>query len=147
MRNEEIWVVDDDNDDHEILTLIGQELGVSERLRFFNDAQEVLSALKGSDLGGPFIILCDVNLPGSDGFRLRREMLKQPNKKFHSVPFIFWTTNASDTQVDRAFREYAHGFFIKEESYKEWRNTLKTIIEYWLKSRMPSKQDAYEAPL
>ena len=95
----------------------------------------------------PFVIISEVNLPATDGFKLRERLLATPNNKFHSVPFIFWSSNASEAQVKKAFELRSHGFFIKEPSYKDWKVTLLQIIKYWQKSRMPSKRDMPDKPL
>ena len=92
-------------------------------------------------------MICDVNLPGTDGFELREEMLQTPNMKFHSVPFIFCSTYANNQQIEKAYRLRAHGFFIKEGEFNEWKKSYAAIIQYWHKSKMPPKNDEYDKPM
>jgi CheY-like chemotaxis protein len=113
---------------------------------FFHTAAECLQRLE-AEKSAPFLIMCDVNIPVTDGFALREILLKIPDKKFHSVPFIFWSNFASDQQISRAYRLRAHGFFIKEAEFNLWKDSFGTIIKYWSKSRMPSKTEAYDEPL
>jgi CheY-like chemotaxis protein len=113
---------------------------------FFHNGEQVLQRLENADQA-PFIILCDVNLPGMDGFELRKKFLATPNKKFHSVPFIFWSNAASEKQIDEAYTLRGHGFFVKDVTFAEWRKTLESIINYWANSRVPSKEDAPHEPL
>jgi len=80
-----------------------------------------------------------VNLPGTDGFALRRQLLESHSKKLKSVPFIFWTTHATEEQITRAYDLSVHGFFMKEGSFNDMKETFQGIIRYWMKSRMPSK--------
>lgn len=80
------------------------------------------------------------------GFELREKLLSTPNSKFHSVPFIFWSVAPSEDQVYQAYVLKVHGFFIKESTYDEWRQSLAGIIRYWQKSRMPSKKDRPASP-
>ena len=95
----------------------------------------------------PFIIISDVNLPKMDGFTLRKKMLQIPNNKFHSVPFIFWSTSFSEAQVRQADKLMAHGFFRKEPNFDLWRSSLIRIIEYWMSGVVPSKEDKYDGSL
>jgi CheY-like chemotaxis protein len=141
-----IWVVDDDRDDHDLIRTIFDELNLTNPIEFFNGADPVLLRLEEADVG-PFIIICDVNLPKTDGFELREKLLKTPNNLFHSVPFIFWSTYASESQIRKAYDLRAHGFFIKEVEYEEWKASFIHIIEYWRRSRMPSKEDKPDTPL
>ena len=146
MKKNSIWIIDDDTDDHELIRDILQELDATHEAVFFHTAKECLAALE-NEKSAPFIIMCDVNIPGTDGFSLREILLKSPEKKFHSVPFIFWSSFASDQQIDRAFRLRAHGFFIKEAEFNEWKESFAAIIRYWSKSKMPSKNESYDEPM
>lgn len=67
-------------------------------------------------------------------------MLATRSKIFNSVPFIFWSTTASEAQITQAYKLAVHGFFIKEISYEEIKKTFIDIINYWVRSKMPSKK-------
>jgi len=140
-----IWIIDDDNEDHHLIQEIFKEVKYANPLKFFIGAKSMLNALEKEDVA-PFIMICDVNLPGMDGFQLREKLLATPNNKYHSVPFIFWSTYASEVQIRKAFDLQAHGFFIKEPNYNDWKTSFIHIIEYWLRSRMPSKEDKPDNP-
>jgi CheY-like chemotaxis protein len=140
-----IWIVDDDIEDHELIRDIFEELKWPHVLELFVSGEQLLERLTESK-AAPFIIICDVNLPRLGGFGLREEMLKTPNNKFHSVPFIFWSTQASEAQVRQAYELRAHGFFKKEPTFKQWKLSLIRIIEYWTSSLMPSKEDKEDSP-
>jgi CheY-like chemotaxis protein len=138
MHEQAIWLIDDDQDDHEMVREILKELAIPNELVFLNGAFDALEKLRQVDTA-PFIILCDVNLPKMDGFALRAAMLKTPDKKFHSVPFIYWSSVASEQQIMQAYHLSAHGFFIKESNFREMKDTFIQMIRYWQKSKMPSK--------
>jgi DNA-binding NtrC family response regulator len=138
MQTGAVWIVDDDDDDKDLLTEVFKELQLPNDLVFLNNGTQLLERLSEVD-EAPFVILCDVNLPGTDGFELREMMINSSNKNFQSVPFIFWSTHATEAQIEKAYRLRAHGFFIKEIKYDEWKSTFVNIIQYWQKSRIPSK--------
>jgi len=136
VNNLPVFIVDDDSDERYPVKEVWKELELKNSLRFFNDAEEILSYIKtGSDV--PFIIISDVNLPKIDGFELRQMLIDDESAKYKSIPFIFWSGKASIAQIKKAYDLLAHGFFIKEETMEEMKKTFVTIIEYWLKSKSP----------
>lgn len=137
-----IWIIDDDTDDHELIREIFREMKCQHPLCLFSTAEQMLQSLESEQ--APFIIISDLHLPKMNGFELREGMLKTPNNKFHSVPFIFWSTVASEAQVKEAFDLRAHGFFVKERTFAEWKSTLIKIIDYWTSSLLPPKEDRFE---
>lgn len=137
MKQGAIWIIDDDSDDQDMVREVCGELNLSNELVFINRAEDAMERLRQAAVA-PFIILCNVKLNGTDGFALR-ELLLTGDKKMKSVPFIYWSEVASEQQITHAYNLSAHGFFIKEQSFKEMRQTFMDILRYWSKSRMPSK--------
>jgi len=113
MHTGAIWIVDDDTDDHEMVREVFKDLEWKNELVFLSSADEVLKKLSAVK-HAPFIIICELNLPKKNGFQLRTAMLEKKSRKFHSVPFIYWSSAASEKQVIQAYNLRAHGFFIKE---------------------------------
>jgi DNA-binding NarL/FixJ family response regulator len=145
MQDGPIWIVDGDRDDHVLIQEIFRDLDFKNELVLFTNAKDLLARLDDAE-EAPFIIISDANLPGTGGFELREQLLSAPNKKFHSVPFIFWSVAPSEAQIEKAYELKAHGFFLKEATYEEWRQSLLNIIMYWQKSKMPSKKDQPASP-
>lgn len=138
MHQQTICIIDDDSDDQELITEIFEEMQFPYRLEFFIGAEPLLKRMEnGKDV--PFIIICDVNLPTINGFELRERLLKDRRTEAVSVPFIFWSSYASPAQIRHAYELKAHGFFIKEQRYQDWKVTLIQIIQYWQKSRIPDE--------
>ncbi|HVS97267.1 MAG TPA: response regulator [Puia sp.] len=140
MRSDPIWIVDHDLEDHDILEDVWRELDLPNQLVFMASAEDAFRRLRNAEKA-PFIIICEVNLPTMDGFTFRNRLLETHSKKFKSVPFIFWTSHASEAQITEAYNLCAHGFFIKEGSFNDVKEVFLTIVNYWLKSRMPSKKE------
>ena len=140
MTNNAIWIIDDDEEDHDMIREIFVEMNLRHELVFFKEAENLVAHLENITTS-PFIIFCDVNLPRINGFELREILLSRPERRFHSVPFIFWSTQASEQQITKAFDLAAHGFFVKETRFQDWKETLFCIIRYCEKSKMPPKRD------
>jgi CheY-like chemotaxis protein len=140
MQSQAVWIIDNDLDDQEVLKDVWKELKLPNELIFLKDAEEAFRTLEQVTIA-PFIIICELNLPGLNGFDLRQKMLDRNKKRFKSVPFIFWATQASEQQIVKAYDLAVHGLFIKDPNFNELKNTFICIINYWLKSKMPSKED------
>lgn len=134
-----VWIIDNDTEDQDIVQAIWEELGLPHELVLLKSPEEALGLLAAS-AKAPFIIISALNFPGTDGFELRRHLVESHSKKFKSVPFIFWTTHATEEQITQAYDLSVHGFFIKEGSFADLKETFQIIINYWLKSKMPAKR-------
>jgi CheY-like chemotaxis protein len=129
--------IDDDEDDHEIITEVCEKLGISEHLKCFRDGNEALEYLKLSN-EYPSIILCDVNMPRTTGFELRKAINANNFLRERSVPFIFYSTAASQMQVREAYDMTVQGFFLKGTSFEEAERTFKVILDYWALCKHPN---------
>lgn len=137
MNTNPIYIVDDDSDDFDMIREAFEESGVENELKFFTDPELVLDELKNEVV--PFIIISDVNLPKMDGFQLREKILKESTAKDKSIPFIFWSTAASEAQVKKAYDLSAHGFFLKGHTYKELKDKIQEMVAYWSDSLAPKQ--------
>lgn len=136
MNHRPLFIVDDDVEERDIIKEIFQDLNVPNPVLFFDTGYEVLEHLK-NDPTNPFLIICDVNLPLMDGFTLRQRFADENSLHYKSIPFIFWSTTASNDQIKKAYDYGAHGFFFKGNSYAEIKQSLSTIISYWMTSKSP----------
>lgn len=141
MQTGAVWIIDNDEDDQIMVQEVWRELKLLNKLVFMESAESMLANLSKTDTA-PFIIICELNLPKIDGFELREKMLATNSKKFKSVPFIYWSTEVSESQIQRAYDLSIHGLFIKDTTFQELKNTFTNIINYWLKSKMPAKETA-----
>lgn len=135
MINAPIVIVDDDMDDQAIIQDIWKELPYKNELIFFSNGKDALEYLQNSS-SKPFLVICDLNLRGLDGFELRQK-LWDSDANHKSIPFVYWSNYASDTQVSKAYDLGVQGFFIKEESFAKMKESLMVIFNYWQASRAP----------
>lgn len=129
--------IDDDEDDHEIITAICDKLGVKEYLKCFREGDEALEYLKDT-LEYPCIILCDINMPRVTGFELRKTINANNILRERSVPFIFYSTAADLNQVRAAYEMTVQGFFLKGSNFEEAERTFKVILDYWVLCKHPN---------
>ncbi len=70
MQTGAIWIIDGDEDDQMMVQEVWRELNLSNELIFLETAESALDHL-GKINTAPFIIICELNLPKTDGFALR----------------------------------------------------------------------------
>lgn len=131
-----IIVIDDDTDDHFIFNEVCQKLKLPNELKFFKTAASALYYLRTTS-DEPFIIFCDLNMPKMNGIELRRIIDSDEALKKKSIPFVFFTTAASLSQISEAYDLTVQGFFIKESSFEDTEKVLRLIFEYWQTCKHP----------
>ena len=134
--DEPIIIIEDDPDDRDIIKALCAEIGICNNLLFFENAPDALAYLRDTSVK-PFILLCDINMPGMDGLEMREEINKDEQLRKKSIPFIFFSTAASDSQVARAYDMTVQGFFLKENTFQETKETLEIIVKYWQRCKHP----------
>ena len=132
-----IMVIDDDLEDHIILDEIFRNLNYPNRVIFFSNGNEAFDYLTSTeDL--PFIIISDINMPGMNGFEIRKKICS--NEKFNSkyIPYLFFTTSVDKKAVTEAYSLSVQGYFVKPATMTDLERTLKRIIDYWQECFAPS---------
>jgi CheY-like chemotaxis protein len=125
-----IVLVEDDLDDKEIFEDITKGLGIKNEIVWFNECESALTYLRTND--AIFLIFCDINLPGLNGLEFKLNIDTDPELRRRSIPFLFFSTNASAHDVDLAYTQLTvQGFFKKGHSYGAMKQMLKTIYDYW----------------
>ena len=137
MKEAPVLIVDDDTDDREFLQEAWKELDLPYTLLFFNNGEDVLKYLDSEKIS-PFLILCDVNLPRMDGFDLKKKIAEDTEMNYKSIPFVFWSNEASKTQIQKSYDLGGNGFFIKDNNFEAIKQSLIDIVNYWRKSRTPA---------
>lgn len=136
MNTEPILIVEDDLDDQEFMQEAWSELEFTNQLIFFKTGTELINYLT-QEKTVPFLIISDVNLHKMDGFELKKKLLEDNVLNHKSVPFVFFSNTASDTQIKKSYDLGSHGFFIKGTNIKEIKNTFTDIVNYWQNSKAP----------
>jgi CheY-like chemotaxis protein len=132
-----IVIVDDDEDDHYFFQTICQKMGITAEIKIFYDGTAAFEYLENTD-EKTFIIFCDINMPRMGGLELRKRINSHEKLRRQSIPFIFYSTAASPSQVRQAFDLTVQGFFIKEQSLEDSEQTLRLILEYWSRCKHPN---------
>src|ERR1700759_3436869 len=102
MEQSAILIIDDDRDDLDLIRDVFTRLNITRPVHYFTNGQEIEEFLL-SQTAPPFLIICDVNLPEQDGFEIKKKISDNPLLKYKTVPFIYWSTTASEKQIQYAY--------------------------------------------
>ena len=138
MKTGPIILIDDDGDDKDVFQDILKDLKVSNPLIWFKNCDDAFSYLKTTS-EQPFIIFCDLNLPGLPGIECKRQIDDDKELRKKSIPFVFCSTTADQKTVNEAYTKMTvQGFFQKKNTYSELRETIKVIVDYWEECKHPN---------
>jgi CheY-like chemotaxis protein len=138
MKSGPIIVIDDDTDDKDIFESALEELAVDNKKLWFRNCHDAFDYLKRTD-EQPFIIFCDVNIPGLTGTEFKRQIDQSPSLRKKSIPFVFYSTAVDQSTVNEAYTQMTvQGFFQKKDRYEEVKRDIKLILDYWHECRHPN---------
>jgi DNA-binding NtrC family response regulator len=138
MNDNPILIIDDDQEDMDLIKDVIDHLNIERAIHYFKSGKELESFLQTS-AKAPFLIICDVNLPEEDGFAIKKRISGIKELKYKAVPFIYWSTDASEKQIQYAYDLPAQGFFFKPSNFTDLCDTFETILNYWEKSQHPKR--------
>jgi len=132
-----VIIIEDDDDDQQFIKDAFIDLGYESQLKFFYDADSVISYLK-STTDKPFLIISDFNLSGMNGYELKKRINDDEQLRMKAIPFIFYTTSNQKYALDKVYEMMVQGFFVKENSMAGIKSTIKIIIDYWKLCKHPN---------
>jgi len=131
MKSGPIIIIEDDVDDKDVLEEIIKEFNLNNKLVWFENCKDAWEYLITTH-EQPFIIFCDINLPGQNGIEFKRQIDENKAMRKKSIPFIFYSTTANQKFVNEAYTEMTvQGFFQKSDSFEGMKKDIKIILDYW----------------
>lgn len=132
-----IIIIEDDLDDQELLKDVFLSLKYPNEIIFFSDGEQALKYLTET-LTEPFIIFSDINMPRLNGMELRNKIHENEDLRIKSIPYLFFSTSAEQSYIIDAYSKSIQGFFVKPSDYSDIKDTIRVIVEYWLKCVSPN---------
>jgi CheY-like chemotaxis protein len=126
-----VILVDDDVDDLDLFSEALHSIGIGDSLiRVFDNTNSALQYLETTN-ERPFIIICDINLPETNGLEFRQQINENDYLRRKSIPFVFLSTTAQPREVTLAYDLTVQGFFLKSMTFTEMQSSCRMILEYW----------------
>lgn len=132
-----LLIIEDDEDDREFYESTLKGLQIENEVVFFENAETAYTYLEQTDKK-PFLIICDINLPGISGIEFKKKIHNNEYLKQKSIPFVFVTTSSDRATVSIAYKMMVQGYFIKPNSVTELATLLDQLLGYWRICRHPN---------
>jgi len=132
-----IIIIEDDLDDQEIFNEVFLSLNYPNEIIFFSDGEQALHYLTETNTE-PFIIFSDINMPRLSGMELRNKIHENEDLRIKSIPYLFFSTSAEQSYIMDAYSKSIQGFFVKPSEYSDIKDTIRVIVEYWMRCVSPN---------
>jgi len=132
-----IIIIEDDLDDQEIFNEVFLSLNYPNEIIFFSDGEQALHYLTETHTE-PFIIFSDINMPRLSGMELRNKIHENEDLRIKSIPYLFFSTSAEQSYIIDAYSKSIQGFFVKPSEYSDIKDTIRVIVEYWMRCVSPN---------
>jgi CheY-like chemotaxis protein len=131
-----ILLVEDSPEDYEATARVLRQSGVTGTMLRCADGDEALDYLhlRGPQVaatGGqrPCIILLDLNLPGTDGREVLRDI--KTDDSLRQIPVIVLTTSTDERDIANCYRIGANSYIKKPVNLEALADALQALIHYW----------------
>ena len=125
MLSKRFFLIDDDQDDHEILIAALHEIDSSIVCHTALNGEDGLHKLD-SQTFRPDLIFLDLNMPGMNGFDVLKEIKKSVRLK--NIPVVIFSTSNNPKDIRETESLGAHTFITKPSQYSDLRDMLKKIL-------------------
>jgi CheY-like chemotaxis protein len=130
----EILLVDDHPSDAKLFEHAMEQAGTRAKVYWVATAEEGLEFLgregRFAGVGGPKLVVCDLNMPAMDGFEFLRRMRQNP--AFAAVPVVIFSSSRSPHDMLRCYQLGANSYIVKPMSLETFVATIGALVRYWL---------------
>lgn len=118
-ENYQILVVDDDREDHLILSEYFKDIGIDRHVYFVENGKYALEYLERIDHEQdlPRLVILDLNMPIMNGTQTLMQM--KQSFRLKNVPVIIFSTSENETEKRKCLSLGAIDYLVKPVSYDE----------------------------
>jgi CheY-like chemotaxis protein len=131
-----IVIVEDDEEECSRYKISLKNIGVVNKLVFFDNEHDTLEYLQTTK-ETTFIIISDLKTAKIDGINLRERINNNPYLRRKAIPFIFYTKDTNEFDINKAYDLNVQGYF--KRSGDRMNMQLKLIMDYWKECLEPLK--------
>jgi CheY-like chemotaxis protein len=126
-----VMAIDDDEDDQMILERWVRRTSGAPQVQFVESgckAVEILQQLPENAPELPHVILCDINMPGVDGFDFLRWIRASHHRQ---IPVVMRSSSPIPVDVLKAYELGANSYVVKRIGLHAMEQRLSEIVGYW----------------
>jgi CheY-like chemotaxis protein len=129
--------VEDEPDDAFFMKRAFQQCAPDVELKIFTNGQEAIRFFTGDfeeELKREYksgLVLLDLNLPGSSGLDVLREIRSKP--LLRQLPVIMYTSSNLSVDIVEAYRRGCTAYLVKPHSPEKLRDVVCAMSEFWIR--------------
>jgi CheY-like chemotaxis protein len=125
-----IFVVDDDKEDQLIMADYFNEVGIGERVKYFENGEITINVLEesGEDSSLPCLIVLDLNMPVLNGTQTLLYLKR--DTRYKHIPVIIFSTSENEEERRKCLSFGAVDYLVKPMSYEEGEAIVKRFASY-----------------
>ncbi len=133
-----ILVVEDSPEDYDALVRTLRDCGVTNDILRFEDGADALEYLhahapfKHAEIRRPAFMILDLNLPGTGGHEVLREVKNDPYLR--TIPVIVMSASNSAADVRECYQNGANSYVQKHVGMTQYRAAVEHLKTYWLET-------------
>lgn len=139
----EILLVEDNPDDAALTARALDEYDLAKHLYHVRDGEEALDYLFGRGLYAyrnadrlPRFILLDVNLPGTNGIEVLRQI--KASERTKRIPVVVFTASVEDERRVESHQLGVNSFISKPSDPADFSRAISSVGHYWLLFNSPA---------
>ncbi|MGO4771808.1 response regulator [Flavobacterium sp. W22_SRS_FK3] len=128
-----IVIIENKQGDRKLFIEVFSELNYPNQVIYFNNPETAYNHLLRHKIK-PLLIFSDIVLLNVMNDKVVETNLDNVGYLFN-CPYLFFTTSFNQTYVIDPYSMPTQSYFVKPFEYAEFKQIIKTIIDYWLKSK------------
>lgn len=139
-----LLIVEDSNEDFEAFERFMRQSSLAIPVHRCLNGDQALAFLYHTDrytdpesAPRPGLILLDLNLPGTDGREVLRQIKQDDNLK--SVPVVIFTTSNNSKDIEACYQQGVNSYIIKPMDFSLLKRSIQTLLDYWFDITMLPK--------
>lgn len=130
MKGSGIFVVDDDKEDQLIMSEYFNDIGISDRVTFFDNGEITINFLESTndDSTLPGLIVLDLNMPVLNGTQTLLYLKR--DTRYKHIPVIIFSTSENENERRKCLSFGAVDYLVKPMNYEEGEAIVKRFASY-----------------
>jgi len=116
--------------------------GVAKFFHSVLDGSQMIAYLKGQGdyadreaFPFPNVLLCDIKMPGMDGFKVLRWLQDHPECRV--IPTIIFSSSTMEADIHQSYVLGANAYLEKPNALEEFTTTIDYLYQFWSRCQVP----------